>query len=69
MRSGGDILRAKALGADFVFLGRPFVYGVAALGEKGGNHVYELLYHDMINNMHQLGITRLDEMSDVELRF
>ena len=66
VRSGGDILRAKALGADFVFLGRPFVYGVAALGDKGGNHVYELLYHDMINNMHQLGITSLDEMKDVE---
>lgn len=69
VRSGGDILRAKALGADFVFLGRPFVYGVAALGEKGGNHVYELLYHDIINNMHQLGITSLSEMKDVELRF
>jgi len=67
VRSGGDILRAKALGADFVFLGRPFVYGVSALGEKGANHVYELLYHDMINNMHQLGITSLDEMKDVEL--
>lgn len=69
VRSGGDILKAKALGADFVFLGRPFVYGVAALGAKGGNHVYELLYHDMINNMHQLGITNLEEMKDVELRF
>lgn len=69
VRSGGDILKALALGADFVFLGRPFVYGISALGNKGANHVYELLYHDLINNMHQLGITRLEEMKDVELKF
>ena len=69
VRSGLDILRAKALGADFVFLGRAFLYGISALGAKGGDHVYELLYHDLITNMHQLGITHLDEMKDVELRF
>ena len=68
IRSGGDILRAKALGADFVFLGRPFLYGVSALGKKGGDHVYELLYHDLINNMHQLGIESLSEMQNIELR-
>jgi L-lactate dehydrogenase (cytochrome) len=69
IRSGGDILRAIALGADFVFLGRPFVYGISAIGAKGADHVYELLYHDLINNMHQLGITSLEQMKDVELRF
>ena len=67
--SGGDILRAIALGADFIFPGRPFLYGVCALGEKGGNHVYELMYNDTINNMHQLGIETLDEMKNVELRY
>ncbi len=67
VRSGNDIMRALRLGADFVFVGRPFIYGVAALAEKGGDHVYSLLYHDMINNMHQLGIESLEELSDIEV--
>ena len=68
VRSGGDVLKAIAFGADFVFLGRPFVYGVSALAEKGGDHVYEILRCDLINNMHQLGIESLDEMSGVTLK-
>lgn len=66
-RSANDILRAIALGADFVFLGRPFIYGVGALAEKGGDHVYALLYADLINNMHQLGIERVEEVRDREM--
>lgn len=68
IRSGGDILRAIALGADFVFAGRPFLYGVTALGKRGGQHVFDLLTADMINNMHQLGIERLEEARAIEVR-
>ena len=67
VRSGGDILRAIALGADFVFLGRPFIYGVSALAHKGGDHVFEVLRCDLVNNMHQLGVESLAEMRNVEL--
>jgi len=67
VRSGGDIVKAIALGADFVFLGRAFMYGISALGEKGGDHVYELLYHDLINNMHQLGVETLEELRGVKI--
>lgn len=66
--SGGDMVRAIRLGADFVFAGRAFVYGISALGEKGGEHVYQLFHHDLINNMHQLGISTIAEMRDVEIR-
>src|SRR5690606_29394716 len=38
LRSGPDIARALACGADFAFMGRPFMYGVGALGNKGGDH-------------------------------
>jgi L-lactate dehydrogenase (cytochrome) len=62
VRSGLDIARAIALGADFVLLGRAFMYGVAALGERGGDHVAELLMADLKNNMIQLGCARLDEI-------
>ena len=39
IRSGLDIARMLALGADFVLLGRAFAYAVAAAGERGANHV------------------------------
>ncbi|MEL7428419.1 MAG: alpha-hydroxy acid oxidase [Pseudomonadota bacterium] len=67
-RNAVDILRAIALGADFVFLGRPFVYGVGALAEKGGDHVYDILHADLINNMHQLGIEQLKDVRKREVR-
>ena len=59
IRSGLDILRALHLGAEFVLLGRPFLYGVAALGKYGGDHVVEILKGDLMNNMVQLGVESL----------
>ena len=43
LRSGPDIARAMATGAAFTFMGRPFMYGVAALGRKGGPHTISML--------------------------
>ena len=43
LRSGPDIARALASGAAFTFLGRAFMYSVAALGKKGGEHAISLL--------------------------
>lgn len=62
VRTGLDILRALSLGAEFVFLGRPFLYGVAALGNAGGDHTVEILIAEMKADMHQLGIERLDQL-------
>ena len=62
VRGGLDIARALALGAHFVLLGRAFMYGVAALGRRGGDHVAELLKADLINNMVQLGCATLAEL-------
>ena len=66
VRSGLDIVRALALGADFVFLGRAFMYGVAAFGNEGGNHVAEILRADLINNMLQLGVSTIEEVKALE---
>jgi L-lactate dehydrogenase (cytochrome) len=62
VRTGLDIMRAMSLGADFVLLGRAFIYGVAALGQNGSHHVVEILMDDLKNNMAQLGIESLKEL-------
>ncbi len=67
VRSGLDVLKALAIGADFVLLGRPFIYGVCALGEIGVAHVIELLKDDLSNNMIQCGIERLSEVSQIPI--
>ncbi|MGI9485513.1 MAG: alpha-hydroxy acid oxidase [Geminicoccaceae bacterium] len=58
IRSGLDVLRACSLGADFVLLGRPFFYGIAALGEHGADHVAKILREELIHAMRQHGFTR-----------
>lgn len=62
LHTGLDIAKALALGADFVLLGRAFMYGVAALGEEGGDHVIEILSDDLRNNMAQLGCRTIDDL-------
>ena len=59
IEGGIDIIRALALGADFVMLGRAFHYGLGALGELGAAHVLDILRQDMISNMGQLGTQTL----------
>lgn len=61
-RSGLDVARALALGADFVLLGRAFLYGVAALGPKGGAHAADILIEELRNVMAQAGIERLADL-------
>ena len=43
IRTGPDIARTLASGAEFTFLGRSFMYSVAALGNEGGNHIISIL--------------------------
>ncbi|MFZ7090147.1 alpha-hydroxy acid oxidase [Primorskyibacter sp. 2E233] len=61
--SGMDILRALALGADFVMLGRAWHYAVAALGEQGPAHLMHILTDDMKLNMAQMGTHRLQDLA------
>jgi len=55
IEGGLDILRALALGADFVMLGRAFHFALAALGPTGPDHLIDILKKDLEANMGQLG--------------
>lgn len=62
VRSGLDIARMLALGADFVLMGRPFIYAVAALNDRGGEHVMEILKAELQATMGQIGCQSLAEL-------
>jgi L-lactate dehydrogenase (cytochrome) len=57
IRRGTDVLKALALGARFVFLGRPFLYAAAVAGEPGVQHAIGLLREEIDRDMAMLGIT------------
>jgi L-lactate dehydrogenase (cytochrome) len=54
LRSGPDIARTLPCGADFTFMGRSFMYGVAALGNNGGDHTISILKTQLKQVMEQL---------------
>jgi len=54
IRSGPDIARTLATGASFTFLGRTFMYSVAALGSRGGDHAISILKSQLQQVMEQV---------------
>ena len=58
IESGLDILRALALGADFVMLGKAWHYALGALVPLGPAHLTDILRKDLIANMGQLGLEK-----------
>ncbi|EWS66121.1 (S)-mandelate dehydrogenase [Hydrogenophaga sp. T4] len=62
VRRGSDVLKAVALGARFVFVGRPFAYAAAAGGETGVSLAIHLLKTEVSRNMAMLGVNRLSEI-------
>ena len=62
IRRGTDVLKAIALGADFVFVGRPFNYAASVGGEAGVKRAYELLQGEVLRGMGQLGVTALSQI-------
>jgi (S)-mandelate dehydrogenase len=67
-RRGGDVLKALALGADGVMVGRAALYGLAAGGEAGVSHAMVLLRVEMERAMTLLGCHSLDELGPQLLR-
>ncbi|SIN68332.1 L-lactate dehydrogenase (cytochrome) [Chitinophaga niabensis] len=55
IRTGPDIARTIASGAQFTFMGRTFMYGVAAMGKNGGDHTIAILKKQLTQVMAQVG--------------
>jgi L-lactate dehydrogenase (cytochrome) len=62
VRSGLDVVRMLALGADFVLLGRAWAYALAAQGQAGVAHVLKLIEAEMRVAMALTGITNVAEL-------
>jgi len=62
VRRGTDVLKALALGARFVFVGRPFLYAAAAFGAAGIDRAVTILREEIHRDMALLGVTCLNEL-------
>jgi L-lactate dehydrogenase (cytochrome) len=60
VRSGQDVLRARALGARGVYIGRPFLYGLGAMGEAGVTKCLEIIHKELDISMAFCGHTKID---------
>jgi L-lactate dehydrogenase (cytochrome) len=56
------VIKALALGAKFVFLGRPFNFAAAIGGEAGVRHAINILSAEVDRDMGLLGLTNLDQL-------
>lgn len=61
VRSGLDVTRALACGADFCFAGRAFLWAVAALGEEGGDHQAAAFLEEVRGTFGQSGVRNVEE--------
>ena len=62
IRSGQDVLKAWALGARGTMIGRPFLYGLGALGEAGVTKALEIIHRELDLTMAFCGHTRLSQV-------
>ncbi len=68
VRTGSDVIKALALGAQAVLLGRPYVYGLGLGGEDGVRHVLRSLLAELDLSMALAGLTRLEDVGPEVLR-
>ena len=67
--SGGDIVAALALGADFTLIGRAYLYGLMAGGRAGVDRTITILAKEITRTMQLLGVTRVEDLTPDHVRF
>ncbi|OED38936.1 alpha-hydroxy-acid oxidizing enzyme [Chromatiales bacterium (ex Bugula neritina AB1)] len=68
IRSGEDIIKAYAMGADYVFLGRPWLFAIAAAGEAGLLQMADLLRQETSIALAQLGLCDINSVGPAQLK-
>jgi isopentenyl diphosphate isomerase/L-lactate dehydrogenase-like FMN-dependent dehydrogenase len=63
IRRGSDLVKALALGADFVLSGRATLYGTAVGGQKGAEHALKLIKNEFVRTMAYVGCSRIGDIS------
>lgn len=64
VRRGTDVLKARALGADMVFIGRPALYGASVAGEQGAGRVLDILRTEVDRDLALLGCPRIGDLNE-----
>jgi len=62
IRRGSDVVKALALGADAVMIGRPYLWGMAAAGDRGVHNVLEVLRQGIDSALYGLGHASINEL-------
>ena len=62
IRSGQDVLKALAMGADGAMMGRGYIYGLGAMGEAGVTKALELVHRELDVSMALCGKTRIEDL-------
>ena len=62
IRSGDDIIKALAIGANFVMIGRPLMYGIGADGSRGLKKVLNIIKDELSTS---LGLVGLNDIKDI----
>lgn len=62
IRTGPDVINSLAKGAEFTFMGRSFMYGVSALGKKGGEHTISVLKKQTQQVMQQVNCAHVSDL-------
>ncbi|TNM50852.1 alpha-hydroxy-acid oxidizing protein [Nocardioides albidus] len=68
IRRGTDVVKALALGATAVGIGRPYVYGLAAGGQGGVEHVLEILREEIVRTLTLMGVADVSELGPDHVR-
>ena len=63
VRSGQDVIRSVAMGARGVFIGRPFLYGLGAMGEAGVTKALEVIYNEADLTMAFCGLRNIKDVN------
>ena len=63
-RRGSDVVKALALGADFVLMGRPFTWAVTAEGERGVSKAFDLIKTEIETTLQLMGLSSVEELKE-----